>query len=1275
MVICAFCGAQPGAARWCGHCNVDRHSSEYAALENADAAIAQCDAHIADAHARREQWLTYRSTARTAVEAAMAAPAAPAGPAAPAAPAVSADAAPVSAQEPAPPGDAVGVAAPPSELTVLRRLTPPALLGIGGAALLIASAIVFVAVSWGTLGTVVQVATIVALAAGVAALAVWLTRIGLPITAGAVGVVAMAFPAVGVVAIERAADALGAFTGAVALVVACLCAAVLRRLSVPWVAEVSALSLGVAGLWAVVAARVEFIEGFAAASFTAAAAALVIGPTHDTWPTRWTRRVIRVSAVTIAAVGVLASVAVVSDASGSAWWTVGAAAAPLLALVGLGRHWARMPWIALGFVLPLWIGAVGVAAGASTAVMAVMALACGVLATAVIAAVASPQTSSALMQGAVVWYVVPLGIVGFGLLDFGASPSTAGWGFDAPWTGVALLLFAAGLRVVLAKVPRRVRTPVGASGAALTVLGVVLACVSAADVMRERWLGGVAPSVETMVACLAALVAAGLMVAAMVVWRLRAARWTLGIGAVATATISGIAGVSTVVMGDVAAGALVAGAAVVVLALGMRLSVPTVAGCLVFLSSATAAAVTGHWLDSWVAGLTVGGVVGLVALAVAVPTRKPTFVSVASGATPAVLASAFGGLVLASVAVERVVSPDSFLSTSVADWPASTFVFASLMVATAGLVEFVVGRAAAIRPWAHALRRRAGYPVTLAMAVVPLAGAIAVSVPVDSREIVLVAAVALSIASWAALAVARTAAARRGVWIAGTVLITGSAVLVLRDAANANAAWPVAAALVVVAMGALAVAAMWVSRVTVGPLAFLLTGLVGAIAWAVGAPVETVGVSVALATACLSWARLAVTPALRLPLLCGLAPGYAVTGAVAVAAGVAGLERVIQVAPAGPAWIAVGALAAGLTVWSVPVSAGVRSAVTSASVLLASVALPVPAAWIVVLVTAATSVVVLTMLRVAPAAAGVSRGASSYSRAWGLALALASGIWAFDSLVAWASILGVTGSLAVAVALTTARQGKAGLLAAGAVVSGIAAGFAVVAGGAPSEAASVLAATVAAALVLPPIFRRVDPGASAAVAVVAGVTVAAPASAGSLWGAGVTLLVAAAAWWALRLAGVRAATWFALSALVAGEVGIFADLGVTVVEAYSAIPAAIAITMGVLHLLKNPGTPSLHALWPGLALVLGPSLVALVVDPVHMGRVLWLTFAVAVLAAVGVAMAWRAPIAAAAITAVGLALTQAAASDGLVPRWLAFAAVGAVMIALAATYEKVKKLR
>jgi hypothetical protein len=188
---------------------------------------------------------------------------------------------------------------------------------------------------------------------------------------------------------------------------------------------------------------------------------------------------------------------------------------------------------------------------------------------------------------------------------------------------------------------------------------------------------------------------------------------------------------------------------------------------------------------------------------------------------------------------------------------------------------------------------------------------------------------------------------------------------------------------------------------------------------------------------------------------------------------------------------------------------------------------------------------------------------------------------------------------------------------------------------------------------------------------VAGVaTVVLPPSATSPRATGVLLLLAAGGWLALAVSGSRLARWVAAVAASAG-VGLLLDAaGVDVVEAYVVTPTLLLGAAGVWGLLEDPDLPTVPELVPALVVGLVPSLYLLSQDPQHLARTLGLAAAAGLLALVGVRLCWRAPTVAGALTAVLVALTQLWEVASTLPRWIAFAVVGVLLVWLAATYER-----
>ncbi len=92
-------------------------------------------------------------------------------------------------------------------------------------------------------------------------------------------------------------------------------------------------------------------------------------------------------------------------------------------------------------------------------------------------------------------------------------------------------------------------------------------------------------------------------------------------------------------------------------------------------------------------------------------------------------------------------------------------------------------------------------------------------------------------------------------------------------------------------------------------------------------------------------------------------------------------------------------------------------------------------------------------------------------------------------------------------------------------------------------------------------------------------------------------------------------------------------------------------------------------------MALVPSYVAMIVRPEEAVRPLALVGAAVILAAVGVALQWFAPLLATAITTVFVAVSPLAVADSLAPVWANVAVIGAVLFGLAILAERIKRMR
>jgi hypothetical protein len=202
-----------------------------------------------------------------------------------------------------------------------------------------------------------------------------------------------------------------------------------------------------------------------------------------------------------------------------------------------------------------------------------------------------------------------------------------------------------------------------------------------------------------------------------------------------------------------------------------------------------------------------------------------------------------------------------------------------------------------------------------------------------------------------------------------------------------------------------------------------------------------------------------------------------------------------------------------------------------------------------------------------------------------------------------------------------------------------------------------------------------DPESTTTLLLAGGATVLIPTLAASLIPAGVAMLIAGVGWLGHAVLGSRECRFISSVVLSIGATLLLAGAEVHVIEAYTAVPAGTALAIGLWWLAEDAEVRTLRALGPGLSLALIPSYFALALDPNGLTRTLALTAASLILAFVGVLARWFAPLLATAVTAVTVSLTQVTVGSDIVPRWVSFAIVGSILIAIAATYEKLQRLK
>lgn len=151
--------------------------------------------------------------------------------------------------------------------------------------------------------------------------------------------------------------------------------------------------------------------------------------------------------------------------------------------------------------------------------------------------------------------------------------------------------------------------------------------------------------------------------------------------------------------------------------------------------------------------------------------------------------------------------------------------------------------------------------------------------------------------------------------------------------------------------------------------------------------------------------------------------------------------------------------------------------------------------------------------------------------------------------------------------------------------------------------------------------------------------------------------------WRARLSRVVGAVALGLAwvvRLVGWEVGV--------PEAYTGPFALILLIAGVLTLRRQPELRTWSALSPGLALAIGPSLLAVLDDPLSWRAVL-LGFGATVALGTGAWRRWQAPFVAGAVTLIALAIIEIAPYAVAIERWILLGGLGLALLAIGITWE------
>jgi hypothetical protein len=931
---------------------------------------------------------------------------------------------------------------------------------------------------------------------------------------------------------------------------------------------------------------------------------------------------------------------------------------PLALLVAFGRRWPR---VTLG---PAAL--VASAVGAGTAYVTVGTRPAAITGAVLVVAVvlwagarlpspwkapillgASPALALALAVGA--GSVIPI-VAGLAANEV----PDARWAYDL-WTSATTALAG----IALGALPRWRVSVLLARAASISGSIVVTAAAAAAAVSVTDLWGGDRHQGLAVNAAVFALASAGLTV----VWATRAARLAHGIGATALLTVAGIQG--SVAFTEPSAtlwlGLSVVIAPIVVLVAFARWWPAITLGSASFLFTLAVFAVNRHaeMTDASLFALVSVGVALVAWVCWVVPTTwwKP----LVAGTLPATLCLFVSAIVFFVRAVEEAFgtqaaphdapmhawSTGGLVALAAAAMAARRWKGRSSTVASIESLGALAAGGAAVTATALTAVAWDGSPVMTRVAALAYACAVALTARIWSRRA----------ASWV-------------VGIAATAWATVFSFAGLIDVARHDVDWWQGMGAAALAVAILAIASVRWPNVAAGPAAFLAS---------VGAPLAVVGArgsawavafAAVAAVAAGAWIAARARRNLRAPVLVGLIPANAYgVGAVALAGAfaVARLFEVMDRADSGATslWaggIAIAALAAILSLGPV------RRAVTWVAVpflVVASASLPGHWTWIVLGVIAAGA---LAAYHYAGPRLHLSADAV-------MVTALVACVWSARTDGSLALMTGVATVMAVSIAVRHYRALRTRALWLAPVTGAISAGTGAIALGLGVGVALAAAMIGAVGVSIGCAAAGLDRKLAVTPPLVGIATVVIPLISPAATRSGVALIIAGAGWLALAVLKWPPGRWISSGVLSVGTALVLVGAHVTVVEAYVAVPAITVLAIGLWWLADDPEVRTFRALGPGLAVGLIPSLVALAMDPAHLARTLALTGATVALAVVGVAFRWFAPILATCVTAVTVSFTQVFASEQIVPRWVSFGIVGSLLLAIAATYEKLKKLR
>ncbi len=152
-----------------------------------------------------------------------------------------------------------------------------------------------------------------------------------------------------------------------------------------------------------------------------------------------------------------------------------------------------------------------------------------------------------------------------------------------------------------------------------------------------------------------------------------------------------------------------------------------------------------------------------------------------------------------------------------------------------------------------------------------------------------------------------------------------------------------------------------------------------------------------------------------------------------------------------------------------------------------------------------------------------------------------------------------------------------------------------------------------------------------------------------------------AASWAVR--------WLAAGTGVGAVVAWLAQVGVTLLEAYTLTIGVAAIISGAVVRRSHPGTSSWIAYGPGMMVLLGPSLVV-VLGSGPMLRSCWVVAVSVAAVAFGAEAALKAPLVLGTVALVVLAIDALRPAAVDVPKWIPIGVAGALILWIGATFER-----